>query len=436
MKFELSISADYLPNWGMLEGVREILQNGRDAETEFSAKLHVSVRNNDTLVVQNDGCTIPREAFLMGHTSKVARGDLIGKFGEGFKLGILALLRAGHAVKIRNGSEVWIPEIVQSERYNSRVLAFEVSKGRKDTDRVQIEIAGITDAMYANDIKPRFLWLSRAVANCTKTDAGTLLRDPAYKGKIYVKGILVEEKPTLTVGYDLHDADVDRDRRMVSSWDFGWKTRQIWREAIAREPDLFGQFHEILESNGPEVQNFDAYDARQMSPEFMQHCTDEFTKLYGDKAFPVANLGESAELEHFGRRGVIVNGPMHAVLTHKMGQLDVVREQLKNEVTKTYSWHELHEDDKNNLMFCINLVNPIARVTLEEIEIVDFRSQDLQGVFSGGKIQIAAKMLGQLHECLLVLVHETAHRNGGDGEKGHVAELERIWSQIVKGMLK
>jgi len=28
-------------------------------------------------------------------------------------------------------------------------------------------------------------------------------------------------------------------------------------------------------------------------------------------------------------------------------------------------------------------------------------------------------------------VHEVAHRAGGDGDKGHVANLERIWSGIV-----
>jgi hypothetical protein len=41
MKTELTIKTDYLPNWGAFEGVRELLQNGKDAETEFHAKLEV-----------------------------------------------------------------------------------------------------------------------------------------------------------------------------------------------------------------------------------------------------------------------------------------------------------------------------------------------------------------------------------------------------------
>ena len=116
MKIELTIKVDYLPNWGVYEGIRELLQNGKDAETEYNAPLTVRYRkDSNTVGIENDGCPLPYEALLLGHTSKVGRPDLIGKFGEGLKLGILALVRTGLPVKIRSGGEVWVPSIQRSE---------------------------------------------------------------------------------------------------------------------------------------------------------------------------------------------------------------------------------------------------------------------------------------------------------------------------------
>jgi len=438
MKIELTIKVDYLPTWGLREGVRELLQNAKDAETEFSAPMTVRTRG-EVLVIENEGCTMPYEALLLGHTSKSERGDLIGKFGEGFKLGVLALLRAGHTVKIRNGSEVWIPEILHSEKFNARVLAFDIQKNRKDENRVAIEISGISLQTFKEDIAPCFLWLSKDMvkeSDKVTTEYGTLLLSPIHKGKVFVKGILVETKSDLTVGYDIHDADVDRDRRMVSSYDFSWKTRLIWRQAMGQRPDLFGAFHQIIEMNAPEVQGLDAYDATRLPLPFVQHVVDAFVAKHGGKAVPVSNLGESQELEHFGRTGVVVNPALRAVLETKLGNLGATREALKNEVTRTYGWHELTKEQRANVLRAVKLVNEISPVSLDEINVVDFRSTDLEGTFSAAGIQLSASTVANASACLTVVVHEVAHRSGSDGEKGHVAQIEHIWSSIVQNLTK
>ena len=436
MKIELTIKVDYLPTWGMQEGVRELLQNAKDAETEFSAPMSVRMRGN-TLVIENDGCTLPYEALLLGHSSKHDRGDLIGKFGEGFKLGILALLRAGHSVKIRNGSEVWLPEIAVSEKFSARVLAFEILKNRKAENRIAIEIGGISPTTFAKDICPRFLWLRMASDKGARdriaTEHGTLLLDDSHKGKIFVKGIFVEAKPDLTVGYDL-DVSVDRDRRMVDSFDFSWKTRMLWAQAMASRPDLFASYLDIIETNGPEAKHLDDYSARKLPEDFVTHAVEAFQARHGDKAIPVSNMGESSELEHFGRVGIVVNPAMRAILETRMGTLEQVQASLKNEVMRTYSWNQLDDSQRANLTRAVRLVVEHAPCSLSDINVVDFRSPGLQGTACGGSIQIAAKVLGSAADTLAVIVHEVAHANGGDGEKGHVAEIERIWSGIVESL--
>ena len=143
-KLELSINVKYLPAWGAWEGIRELVQNGKDAETEFDAPLKVTHYNN-TLRIENEGAEITREVLLFGTSSKAGRSDMIGKFGEGLKLGTLALVRGGHEVKIRTGGEVWTAYIARSERYDADVLCFECKGGNEDKKRVRVEIDGVTE---------------------------------------------------------------------------------------------------------------------------------------------------------------------------------------------------------------------------------------------------------------------------------------------------
>jgi hypothetical protein len=445
MRIELTIKVDYLPGWGFQEGVRELLQNARDAQTEFDAPMSVRVRKGTSvLVIENEGCTMPYEALLLGHTSKVERSDLIGKFGEGFKLGILALLRNGHSVKIRNGSEVWEPVIAWSDKFSAKVLAFDISKGRKNEKRISIEVGGISEETYRDHIAPRFLWLDETASGLTptkrvKTEHGSLLLADEFRGHVFVKGIHVETRTDLTVGYDFDEAEVDRDRRMIRSWDLQWKTRLVWQYALAERPDLFGSYSEILESNGEESKGLDAYGASRLPDEYVTHACETFVTRHGADAVPVGTLEESRAIEHFGKVGVIVAPPMRAVLESRMGTLEKVQEKLKNEVTRMYGWHELSEGRKKNLLRAVSLVAGVPDVgsateIADMIDVVDFRSGSLQGIHTGGRVQLAARVLDDRAECLATLVHEVAHQAGGDGDKGHVGTIERIWSAIVDGM--
>lgn len=437
MKVELTIKVDYLPSWGLQEGVRELLQNAKDAETELSAPMSVRMRDN-VLVIENEGCTMPYEALLLGHTTKSDRGDLIGKFGEGFKLGILALLRIGHTVKIRNGSEVWIPEIVQSEKFGARVLAFDIAKGRKAEDRVQIEISGISPDFFRDNIKPRFLWLDkdgRRKEDSVETYSGSLLLSEHHKGKIFVKGILVETKPTLMVGYDLNNAAVDRDRKMVESYDFAYEARRVWKEALNKRPELSGSFVALLSSNSDEVRDMASYTAADFPLALRERVAASFVAEYGANSIPVSNLNEAVELEHFGRRGVIVNRAMRSMLETTMGELSKVQEALKTEEIRVYQLDELFHSQRENLERAIRLVSLASPVSLANVSVVDFRSANLHGLYCDGAIKLALRVVNERADCLATLVHEVAHHAGSDGSHEHVAEIERIWSVIVESMV-
>jgi hypothetical protein len=438
MRIELTIKTDYLPSWGFWEGVRELLQNGRDAEVEFSAPLTVRYRKDtQTLVIENEGSVLPHEALLLGFTSKGGRSDQIGKFGEGLKLGTLALVRRGHTVKIRSGSEVWTPSIEQSDKFNARVLTFDIQGGRKDEARVQVEIGGVPEEAW-DAIKDRFLWLQKKQPDvAAKTECGSLLASPKHIGKIYVKGIFVQEGP-YAYGYDLLDVDIDRDRKMLNAFDLSWKLCRLWREALTFEPALVSDFQKLLADGSKDVEGFDSYQAKSLPQGIVGALVEVFRAKHGEEALPVGSLADSADIEHLGMHGVVCNKQLQAVLEVSMGDVESNKRKLAEQPMRSYSWHELTETERSNLTTAIALVNAQEPITIAQVEVCDFRDAKFLGFYRSEREQsvlLAYTILADADKTLEVLVHEVAHKAGGnDGDKSHVANIERIWSGIVRSL--
>jgi hypothetical protein len=447
MKIELTIKASYMPSWGAYEGVRELIQNAKDAQVEFGAYLDVRYRRNknaagaddevDTghLVIENEGCTLPHEALLFGHTSKGdGRAELIGKFGEGLKLGVLALVRAGHSVKIRSGSEVWSPRIERSEKFQADVLVFHISEGRKPENRVQVEVGGITEAEW-DKMSTCFLFLGdkRRKDTSVKTSGGSLLLTDEAKGRIYVKGIFVQTSGDMTYGYDLAEADVDRDRKMVQSFDLGWQVARIWREALHVRPDLVSTFMTLLETETDDVKGVSEYNADALPDAVKDAIAQKFTTRHGESALPVATLADSADVEHLGKHGIVCPKPLRLVLETKLGSVDANKKKLAKEAVKRFGWHELTSEEQANLTHALFLVSGVERLSLSDVDVIECRDAKILGLYTPeGRVQLTRKVLASPAATLETLVHETAHKAGGaDGEHQHVANIERIWSGIV-----
>jgi len=433
MRIELTIKTTYLPTWKTFQGIRELLQNARDAEVELSAPMTVWHRKETgVLCIENDGCTIPHEALLFGHTTKLGREGLAGKFGEGLKLAMLVLAREGHAVRIRSGSEVWTPKIERSEKFDADVLVVHVDKGRADKDRVQIEVDQISEESFAH-IKDLFLFLSKTKdGEHVKTSSGTLLLSERHKQKIFVKGIFVQNAPDLSFGYDLSDADVDRDRKMVDSWDMNRRIAGIWTEATSQRPELLGGLTKLLNENAADVAGISDWNATLFTEEAKAYVAGEFSKAYGSDAIPVASLAESQDVEHLGKKGVVVSKSLRLVLEQKLGSAAQNKEKLAKETAKLYGWHELTAEEKGALERALFMVAASEKISLADVDVVDFRDNKIRGLFKDGRIQLRKDILADRDLTLRVLVHEAAHKaGGGDGEKDHVSNIERIWSGIV-----
>lgn len=437
MRIELTIKTDYLPEWNISHALRELLQNAKDAELEFNAPMGVRHRKDtNTLVIENDGCVIPHEALLFGHTTKLDRGDLAGKFGEGIKLAMVVLARSGYDVKIRSGSEVWVPKIERSDKFNADVLCVHIEKGRACKDRVQIEVGGITAEEWET-MKGHFLFLSDLKGRHVETSQGTLLLDARYQGKMFVKGIFVQNNPQLIYGYNLKDAQIDRDRKMIQSADSQFRILDIWKEALVTHTIMVEDtFSGLLDKQAADVEGLRDWNVHSIPLEQRQSLAARFKTTHGDSAVPVGTLADSKDIEHLGRKGIIVPKSLKAVLESVMDSAEVAKVKLREEVTKTYGWHELTEVEKANMEKVLNIVSKVSPCSLDEVDIVDFRDPCLKGMFKDTRILLAKTQVQDLCEGLATFIHELAHKiGGGDGEHSHVGNMEKLWTGVVRGIL-
>jgi len=431
MKIELSIKSNHLPDWRTFEGVRELLQNAADAADEFDAPLTVRYRADaQTLVIENKGTTLPYEALLYGHTTKADNDELRGKFGEGLKDGTLALLRAGHTVKIRSGSEVWTPRIEHSEKFKADVLTFRIDKGRKPVERVQVEIGNI-DKEWWEEKKACFLFLKKKEDRLRiNTSYGALLLDNEYARKIFVKGIFVEHDPEIRFGYDLDkDVQVDRDRKMVMRHDLHWRTRMIWQHSTAEREELIAPFMEALQGEHRDLSGLDSWGASQLDDKLKEQVVAKFKADHGEDAIAVETVLDGQEVETLGKKSVLVtNKPLKAILDDEMGDLYDIKKALQNEAVNFYSWADLEPEEKANLDSAVFLIDRVDRLSPDDIRIVDFRSEAKCGMYKSDKDQVfvARRILADRDKALEVLVEEVSHRS-----YDHASNMAKIWSKIV-----
>mmetsp|Transcript_46800 Transcript_46800/g.123250 ORF Transcript_46800/g.123250 Transcript_46800/m.123250 type:complete len:294 (+) Transcript_46800:51-932(+) len=179
----LSLTEDYAPSWGVWEGTRELVQNWHDGCVEHAAAGGGSIQwealtgrggggsggggqpeglqryeartasgvavgtcvydgTLRQLLLVNRGAAIERRALLLGTSRKAHAAESIGQFGEGMKVGALALLREGRAVQMQTRDEQWAWARREDPAFGVRVLTVEVRPRDAGAAAVSAELHG------------------------------------------------------------------------------------------------------------------------------------------------------------------------------------------------------------------------------------------------------------------------------------------------------
>jgi len=429
MKIPLTIDVNYMPDWGVSEGIRELVQNWLDASDDIGFEGSMSYKNG-TLKLVNPRANLERDSLLLGVTTKIGRQDQRGQFGEGLKLGTLALCREGRSVKVYTQNENWQAKIEESEDFiGRRVLTFRCRRRPTPSNDVTVEVSPITPEEYL-DIRNKFLKFKKPCKDkMHECYYGTLLLEEKFSGEVFIKGIKIADDSDLKYGYNLKHANLDRDRKMVDQWDLTYGIAKILSSATMADfissEDILNLFHAGLK-------DVSAYS--HMTTEVRTHIAEAWTSNYEEGVIPVASVEEAEMIGHFGIRGIPVAPDLLKAFDGIIESVSEAKARVCKAPTKVWKLEDLEDEYQDNLLWSCGEIESVMKDLdiLKSLSVVDFHQKELSGLYLGGPIQIAAHVLADRIMTLSVLIHEVCHRYGGDGSKEHVSSMEELWTSIAR----
>jgi len=435
---QLSLTTGYVADWSTWEGIREIIQNALDAEQD-GLSYTVSCKD-DILTCTTTGAKLDRNVWLLGQTSK-ADGGYRGHFGEGLKLGVLALARAGHRVRIVNDDESWTPSIENSDTFGQPVLTIRTRSLPKPTGQFRIEVSGISELRWQTYAE-RFLAFCPAQAGFQGDAYGELLLDPAHLRRLYVKGIYVQDIEDYACGYNFMAVNTDRDRKMISNWDLQWNAYLVWRQAMGSSSQLAKKAYDLLSNDALDLQRFHTWATDSV----VQPLVAIFRQIHGDQAIPVTSTAEMQKVEHYGMRGIFTSQALtQALRCDQALSIDHAQTAHGNAIEQVHSRDELSIREQITLDKALDLITEpaIARhfPDLRDcLQIVQFRCPDTYGQYDNTADQLVISLgrqcLLDLPKTIQVLVHELAHCCGTDGDVRHERAEGMLFSHIVCGLVQ
>lgn len=340
-KYELSISANYVPSWGIVEAVRELFQNALDEETKDANNKMFFDYDNGVLCIGNKNSTLDIQSLLVGTTAKQGNDAYIGQHGEGYKLATIVLLRSGHGLTFYNynAREIWRPRFVKSRKYNGALVPTFFVERVPIWDKVPehslvIEVSNVSPEEY-EDIKNSNLHLQEPVESLS-TSYGSVLLDKNYRSKVYVEGLYVCDSRKLEYGYDFKPAQLklDRDRRLVDTFNLLWQTSLLL--AATRDISLI---QKCLKFNDGSYLQYGSIKA-----EISDVIATNFKAEYGLNAVPVSTHNEFNEAIASGLKAIMVSDAEQSIIKQSLLYADPAP-VTKSLLSRIQDWYDICFED-------------------------------------------------------------------------------------------
>lgn len=324
-RFDLGMSINYCPTWGVVESVREFFQNAHDEEiVNPENKMYFGYdKDSKTLRIGNKNGRLTTNTLLLGQSSKKDNSETIGQHGEGYKVATVVLLRNGKGVKVYNRAdkEVWTAKTIKSRRYQADVVVFDIEKvsifkSIPDHDLI-FEISGIDEDEYnaivdsnlfLQDLREGEDYITSNPGYPLTTRMCKVLTGEKHAGKLFVGGLYVTTSKYAKYGYDFAPGLVklDRDRGFIDGIDLQFLTAKVISatgdtELINEAKNFWdGSYFKYYLSSYKSV--FDNSSYAEMFDKSYQEFLDE----NGEDAIPVQTTDDFNRLSRNGFNPVLV----------------------------------------------------------------------------------------------------------------------------------
>ena len=396
-----SLSEDYQrDSWGRAQAVREIISNALDGAERHRAEGRgaVTVDYNARarrLTVSNEGVAVPASALLLGVSQSRDHAGCIGTFGEGLPMALLVLARLMCKVVITNGAERWEPKIVASPEYGKRVLAVQMRKLPKNHDCFTVVFEDVDESDWG-EWRQMFLRFDDRVLPETVIDSATnegqLLLDPAFKGRVYVKGVYTHSRSDLLFGYNV-DIPVGRDRKYVNSSELSEAVCQTVSGAlVAARGEARDTIYDALVWAQDSVEADHTWSDFAKSPDFVIAAADVIKRKFGDTPVVVTAYDyEARNVESCGGTVALVSRAAKSVL-QGVKEYSAWSSERARAVSKVCDIRTLAEGEREALLFAASTLAPF-RKEKGTLRVVEFKNDALEYDVQDGVLLLSRAVL-------------------------------------------
>lgn len=341
--YELPISPNYVSNWGIKEAIREILQNAIDSDSKGFKKVISYDEQREMLTIQNEGARLSKSSLVLGFSNKSDIDGMIGKFGEGYKLALVVLLRKGLGVDIYNGNEIWTPSFKKSEKYETQILNIDIEDNEHPIDAVEFTIYGVNKTLYES-LLDYFPCIEDNFGEIVESNNGQILLDKRFKGKMFVEGLYIQKDDNFAYGYNFNSnaVELDRDRKAINYYEL----RSLTAESIVTAENCHPEIFKAISDS--------CIDARDIK-DVLDEASETFLEEYRDIFYEKNNLEENTlvatesvmkQLEQMDIDVPVVKGTeiesyLIAKANDKLGIIEEAKEELEKKDDKEDAFDRL-----------------------------------------------------------------------------------------------
>ena len=347
--YEITISPNYVSNWGINEAIREILQNAIDADKNgYKKSIYY---NGDTLYINNEGISLSAKDLILGCSSKSDQDGMIGKYGEGFKLALVVLLRKGMNVYVDNNDKLWSPSFKVSEQFGTQVLNIEESDNGRG-EGLTFVISPVDQQLY-NSLLNYFPCIDESFGNIVNCDNGQILLDKQFKGKMYVEGLYIQTDDNFQYGYNFNSdiVELDRDRKAINYYEL----RALTAQSIVTAEECNKEIFDAITKSCVDVRDIE---------EVIDEASESFLEEYREQFYEENELEENTlvatesvmkQLEQMDIDVPVVKGTeiqsyLIAKANDKLGIIEEAKEAIKNKDEKEEAFDDFKGSKYARLM--------------------------------------------------------------------------------------
>lgn len=347
--YEITISPNYVSNWGINEAIREILQNAIDADKNgYKKSIYYS---GDTLYINNEGISLSAKDLILGCSSKSDQDGMIGKYGEGFKLALVVLLRKGMNVYVDNNDKLWSPSFKVSEQFGTQVLNIEENDNGRG-EGLTFVISPVDQQLY-NSLLNYFPCIDESFGNVVNCDNGQILLDKQFKGKMYVEGLYIQTDDNFQYGYNFNSdvVELDRDRKAINYYEL----RALTAQSIVTAEECNKEIFDAITKSCVDVRDIE---------EVIDEASESFLEEYREQFYEENKLEENTlvatesvmkQLEQMDIDVPVVKGTeiqsyLIAKANDKLGIIEEAKEAIKNKDEKEEAFDDFKSSKYARLM--------------------------------------------------------------------------------------